>query len=144
MQQATIQVQFVNQPKTATGPGSVKDSNGKYWKVWSPKKQGDPSLDDFVAGGTYSITYKPGTYQGKPDDTITSVTQTAGAVAPKTNGHTIAPRQSTSPTDAERMFTCSLLNAFIQAGKVELSPDEVEGATLMLRGIWQNTFGADA
>jgi hypothetical protein len=149
MQQATITVAFVNPPKSPTGPGSVKDTEGKYWKVWTPKKPGDPSLENFVAGGVYSVTYKPGMYQGKPDDTITSVTQ-VGAAAAAPNGHAPAPRtngysptrQATDPTDAERMFVCANLVAFIKAGAIQPDLTDVVGTTNMLRDVWTNTFGA--
>ena len=145
MQQATIKVQYVNQPK-GNGPGNVKDVDGTYWKVWTrSKKPGAAVLSDFQEGGTYSVTYETENYQGKDYYTITSVTQTATALpqtAAASNGH-VMPRQPTAPTDAERMFTCSILNALIQAGRVEASPDDIEGSVHMLRSVWQNTFGAD-
>ena len=141
MQQATITVQYVNQPKGPRGPGSIKDTEGNYWKVWpTTKKPGGATLDSFAVGGTYSIGYDPGEYQGKPDNTITSVTQTA---APATNGHKLPPRQETAPTDAERMFCCSILNASIQAGKIDFTTTGLIEAVNDLRSVWKYTFGAD-
>ena len=144
MQQATITVSFVNPPR-GNGPGSVKDTNGKLWRVWpTSKKPGGAVLANFQAGGTYSVGYSSEDWKGEEQRTITSVTQTAAAqapqAAPKSNGYA---RQPTDPTDAERMFTCSILNAFVESGKVELAAIELVEATNLIRHVWQQTFGAD-
>lgn len=137
MQQTTITVQYVNQPRASGGKkGSVKDSEGRYWGVWADK------LDQFKAGQSYDILYETSQWQGKDQHTIKSASA-RGAAVPATNGHT-TPRQPTAPTDAERMFVCSILNAFIQAGKVDLHQPSVTAAVNMLRDTWQTTFGADA
>lgn len=140
MQQATITVEYKKQPTATNRPGSLKDSTGQWWDVWTAsKKPGGAILDNFEVGGTYSVGYTTRDYNGKEYHTITNVTQT-GAAAPKANGHTV-PRQPTAPADSERMFTCSILNAFIQAGKVELDPSDLMEATNIIRGTYKMTFG---
>jgi hypothetical protein len=51
--------------------------------------------------------------------------------------------RETCPKDAERMFVCSTLNAFIQAGKVHLEPEQLAAATMMLRRLWQYAFNGN-
>lgn len=41
------------------------------------------------------------------------------------------------------MFVCSTLNAFIQAGKVHLEPEQLAAATMMLRRLWQYAFNGN-
>lgn len=137
MNTQTISVAYVNPPKNPKGPGSIKDTEGRYWKLWTK----DTPLDQFAVGQSYDIVFETDQYQGKDQHTIKRATPRGGAVAPN-NGNGQAPRQPTAPTDAERMFTCSLLNAFIQAGKIDLSPGELTSSTNLLRSVWQETFGA--
>ena len=67
--------------------------------------------------------------------------QVAAAAAAVSGGGTY---RETCAKDAERMFTCSILNAFIQAGKVDLNGPQLVNHTLMLRKVWQHTFGQTA
>lgn len=50
----------------------------------------------------------------------------------------------TSPRDAERMFVCSTLNAYIQTGRVDANPDTLINYVNTLRDVWHATFGQDA
>lgn len=133
----TISVAYINPPKSPKGPGSVKDTDGRYWKLWTR----DTPLDQFAVGQSYDVVFETSTYQGKDEYTIKRATPRGAPVKPN-NGNGHAPRQPTDPTDAERMFTCSLLNAFIQAGKVDLDEGSLTQSTNMLRSVWQETFGA--
>lgn len=56
------------------------------------------------------------------------------------NGNYYRP---TAPRDAERMFVCSTLNAFIQTGRVECDGAELAHRVNVLREVWQTTFGQD-
>ena len=136
MSQQTITIAFVNQPRQAGGKkGSVKDTEGRYWGVWADK------LGQYQVGQSYDITFETTQWQGKDQHTIKSATARGAPVAAN-NGNGMTPRQPTAPTDAERMFVCSLLNAGIQSGKIDVSENSVGAATNMLRRVWQGTFGA--
>ena len=57
-QPATIQVQYVNQPKPGKRTGSIKDANGHYWQV------APPHLQYFSPGQQAEILYDDhGNYQ---------------------------------------------------------------------------------
>jgi hypothetical protein len=130
--------------------GKVVDTAGNKWGVFADK------LYLYEQGGTYEIEYDTwrNPKDGKDYHTILEVVPASGepqqaapraapAQAPKPNGH-IAPRQRTDPTDAERMFVCANLVAFIKAGKCEPDLSTLVGDVNMLRDVWKNTFGADA
>jgi hypothetical protein len=51
--------------------------------------------------------------------------------------------RATHPRDAERMFTCSILNAFIQTGRIDNDVAALTDAVNKLRDVWRNTFGLD-
>lgn len=141
MQTATITIKYVNPPK-GKGPASVKDTNGVYWKFW-PR---DIPVDRFAAGQSYTVLYKTEPYNGEDQYYIQEVTGgQASAPAPqKSNGHAPEVQRRTSPTDAERMFVCSILNASVQSGKVDFITSDLTEAVNVLRSVWQTTFGRDA
>jgi hypothetical protein len=49
----------------------------------------------------------------------------------------------TAPRDAERMFVCSTLNAFIQTGRINISTEGLVQHIKVLRAAWEATFGQD-
>ena len=59
------------------------------------------------------------------------------------NGNGNGWYRPTHPRDAERMFTCSILNALIEKGYVRDDVDGLKRAVNDLRQVWQETFGAD-
>jgi hypothetical protein len=148
---STITVAKVWQPFEPGGKkGKIVDTQGIKWGVFTDK------LGLYQEGGTYDIEYDHwlNPRDGKVYHTIVESAPTGGApqqaapqaaapIAPRPNGH-IAPRQRTDPTDAERMFVCSILNAFVSANKVEPDLTTLVGDVNMLRDVWRNTFGADA
>jgi hypothetical protein len=156
---STITVAKVWQPyNPGDKKGKVVDTQGIKWSVFADK------LDLYQEGGTYDIEYDHwlSPRDGKVYHTIVDSAPSDGATpvnanpapvnaraapvntpAPRPNGH-IAPRQRTDPTDAERMFVCSILNAFVSANKVEPDLTTLVGDVQMLRDVWRNTFGADA
>lgn len=121
---ATITAQYVDAPKNgnAKAPWSVKDAMGQRWKFW-PDRAGRIDV-----GQTVTVEWKEGDeYQGKRDQIITKVLGTSGDTGPTapraSNGSAApvasAPRQQTHPEDAKRMWTCAVLVAAIEAGKVD-------------------------
>jgi hypothetical protein len=146
IQSTTITVRYVNQPKSPKGPGSVKDVNNALWKVWPD------DLPRFREGGTYLIGYMPGTYAGKPDNTIKEVQDVTGGqlpsppTAPQANGSFAAaprPNGKYAPTDdatAERIFVCGAINAFAHAGTVKPNVRDVTNAVNALRAVYHNTL----
>jgi hypothetical protein len=151
---STITVAKVWQPFEPTGKkGTIVDTQDNRWKVFTDK------LGNYQQGATYNIEYDHwlNPHDGKVYHTIVKSMPADGAAqpaatthnpvtaitAPKPNGHALAPRQRTDPTDAERMFVCSILNAFVSANKVEPDLTTLVGDVQMLRDVWRNTFGAD-
>lgn len=59
------------------------------------------------------------------------------------NGNGNGYYRPTAPRDAERMFVCSTLNAFIQTGRVDATGQTLVDYVNTLREVWQATFGQD-
>ena len=87
MPTATITAEYVNPPK-GKGPGNIKDSTGRYYKVWRESKvPGTPTLSQFEVGKTYDIEYKDdGEYNGKPQYMITAIKSTSATTSTNGNG----------------------------------------------------------
>lgn len=135
MPTTTITVKYVNQPRPGKKQGSVKDDNGTIYGVYPDK------LSLFQPNATYEIEYKDSEWQGKTYHNIVSVKPAGGlSPAPQSNGG--GNYRPTSPVDAERMYVCSLVNAGIQAGRIDFSEGAIEAATNAARNAWRNTFGA--
>jgi hypothetical protein len=103
----------------------------------------------YQPNGVYDIEYDEETAQdGKVWKTIKSAVPKGSAPASVSGGYS-GPRRSgntyreTSQRDAERMFVCSLLNAAIAAGRIELTQSDLVQAVETLRDTWDATFGAD-
>ena len=62
---ATIKVQYKDEPKSPTGPGSIKGYDGQAYKVWPRSKGGGAILSQFEKDNTYTIEYDEEEYQGK-------------------------------------------------------------------------------
>lgn len=162
---ATITVQYVNAPSNPKGPGSVKDATGRYWKVWDR----DVSLDEFSEGQAYTVEFETSEYNGKPQYYIKRLLTASPertkpdpferdpfesglpeAPAPRSAPQAPRPapqatwsRQATSPVDAERMFTCSIVNAYVEAGRIPLAFKELNEAVELVRDVWRENFGSD-
>lgn len=140
MATATVTVQYVNQPKEGQRKGSIKTTDGSYYGVWPDK------LGLFTKGGTYQIEFtETVSDSGK---VFRDFKQMVGA---PTQGGYSGPRRGsnggnyrpTAPQDAERMFVCSILNAFAQSDTdVRLDEGLVDHVNT-LRHVWQETFGQD-
>jgi hypothetical protein len=135
MHTETIQVQYVNPPRTGRKKGTIKTADGKLFGVWAN------ALSGFKPDESYMIEYDTEEWRGETYRTITKATlqpnRTAGS-SPQPGRNTY---RETSPGDAERMFVCSLLNAEIGAGKLSLNTKELIEAIERTRAAWAKTFG---
>lgn len=134
MQTQTVSVAYVNPPKNPKGPGSIKDTEGRYWKVW-PK---DTPLDRFVVGQSYDVAFETEQYQGKDQYIVKTATPRGAPVQSQAQ----TPRQPTAPSDGRRMFICSIVNAYIQAGKLDLRSDSLVNAINVVGSAYDQTLGA--
>jgi len=133
MSTATIKVAYVNQPKPTKKFGSVKDDGGTYYSV-TPAM-----LGQFSPGGTYTVEYRT---SDAGYHTITSITQAQAPAASAASGG--GKYGSTDDATSERIFVCGALNAFISAGRIEPTAQNVTAAVNALRSSWSNTFGGKA
>lgn len=134
---ATIQIQYVNQPK-GSGPGSVKDSTGRYWQVWPDK------LELFYGqeGQTFLVTYQTSSYRGKRQDTIIAALPSHEAPdampqAPRALTRAPAPRGAPSRApmpDAEKQIDISVLSLMSSTEWAKkLPPGDMAGLSHILR-----------
>ena len=137
----TATIKYVNPPKPGKQRGSIKTTADEFFGVWADK------IHLFEVGKTYEIDFTETESSGVTYRNVKSVKMVASlpastAAAPASNSGNVY--RETCAKDAERMFTCSILNAFIQSGKVSLNGPELVNHTLMLRKVWQHTFGQTA
>jgi hypothetical protein len=138
MPSGTITVKYVNQPKAGKKKGTIKSADGQMFGVWANQ------LSEFTPDMIYEIEYSEEAWNGQTYRTISKATPKATAPASNGNGAKYNTYRETSPTDAERMFVCSLLNAAISAGKLPLTRDSIIDAVNNTRAAWMNTFGRNA
>jgi len=142
MATTVAQIKYVNPARDGYKP-SIKTEDGQSFGCK------DHQLAIFERGQTYRIEYSERTFNGKVFKSVESAapvemggggSSQTGAASPgaKGNGY----KTSTSPEDSERMFVCSLMNAFIQAGKIEPEQGRVITAVNVLRGAYARTFGS--
>lgn len=136
--EATIIVQYVNQPMAGKKQGNVKTPDGVIYGV-------DPGmLSIFSPGQSYVVQYEDRVWNGKTYHTIKSATPT-GAQSPAQGGAGGAASRSkygsTDDATAERIFVCGALNAFITNGRIEPNAAAVISAVKALRAAWSDTFG---
>ena len=137
----TVTVKYVNPPKEGKKRGTIKTTDDQFIGVWADK------IHLFEVGKTYDLelteTESNGvTYRNVKTVKMVETPAAQIAAAASSGGHNTY--RQTSEHDAQRMFVCSLMNAFIQAGKVELNGPQLVSHTLMLRKVWQHTFGQTA
>lgn len=113
---ATIQVAYVNEPKSPTGPGNVKSTDGVYYKVWTKAKDGAATLSQFEPNKTYEVEFETGEYKGKPDHVIRKILSTSESVVTRaTNGNGQAAPVATNDRSAriERQAAHKVAIAFL-------------------------------
>lgn len=102
MPTATINVQYVNQPKPGKKQGSVKTVDGQFYGV-------DPTqLGQFAPGGTYNIEYDTHTFQGKEYKTFRRMDGVLPLQPPVQ--HSGRPAQ----TQSVEMFTMGIIGRALQ------------------------------
>lgn len=121
-------------------PGHIKGTDGAQIGLWPEK------ADLFQIGKTYEVEYteteKNGrTYKNVKGAKDTGAPQTSPSLPLSSNGGSTNTYRRTDPADSERMFVCSILGSFIEAGQVTLDKEQLWNATKMLRLLWLHTFG---
>lgn len=148
VERGTITVQRIIPPTGNRKSHTVKDLDGIMFGVWPDK------IGLYREGESYDIEY---TVSEKGFRDITKCQMLAKPAAASPSQRIEPPHQGTTPNDkgagqfyrptaprdAERMFVCSTLNAFIQTGRVECSKALMIDYVNELRGVWQETFGRD-
>ena len=155
MQTATIEVTFVKPPAEGKQYGSVKGANNDWWPVKMDR------IREFEAGNKYELAYTESDKGFKNIIGVKKIVSQAAQPEPrfhgeefnepqrrngtqvKPNGQQYYQPRPTAPRDAERMFVCSLLNAFIETGRCECETTELKARVVVLRKVWQETFGQD-
>jgi hypothetical protein len=147
LEDATLTVQYVNEPKPGKKLGNIKGIDGQIWFV------APGMLRRFSEGETYKVEYAESHANGVIYRHIKNVYLTTPTKAltpatpqPQTNGKKMDQsnwNRPTSPRDSERMFVCSTLNAFIQTGRVNNDVEVLVEYVNALRQVYQRTFGAD-
>jgi hypothetical protein len=119
-------------------------AGGATFDIWPEQ------LGSIQVGGKYDVEVTDREYNGRVYRKITKavpVNGTAAASSPAQrtngNGNGASHYRPTAPQDSERMFTCSLLNAFIRAGQIEPNEDQIVKAIEVLRRAYRRTFGED-
>lgn len=149
MPTTTAIIKYVNPAKDGRKP-SVKTEDGVTYQCK------DHQIALFQQGRTYKIEYSgEREFNGKTYRNVESAapvetaglgsgaSSSTGAASPSMASHQgHGYKTSTSPEDSERMFVCSLMNAFIQAGKIEPEQGRVITAVNVLRGAYRATFGS--
>lgn len=136
MPTTTMTIQYVNPPKNGKQRGSIKSTDGDMLGCFADK------LHLFEVGGTYEIEYTQTESGGTTYQNVKSATR----VETPANATSHAPVggdifRQTHPIDSERMFLCSVLNAFIQSGAVKLDKSELAAATTIIRGLYRFNYG---
>lgn len=116
-------------------PGYIKGTDGTQIGLW-PEKE-----NLFQIGKTYEIEYTETEKNGRTYKNVKGAKDTGAPVTSPLPVKGESVRRETSDRDAERMFVCSILGSFIEAGQVGLDKAQLWNATQMLRLLWLHTFG---
>jgi hypothetical protein len=125
MPQTTITAQYVNEPK-GKGPGNIKTSDGRYFKVWKSAKNGGATLGDFEPGKTYDIEYnEEEPYNGKPQYMVTKIVSASTSQSTNGNGHhdaSAAHRYSDTRSNDIKWLACLKVAGLVYAGAGAATP----------------------
>lgn len=117
-------------------PGHIKGTDGTQIGLWPEK------ADLFQIGKTYEVEYTETEKNGRTYRNVKGAKDTGEP--PASLPATVATANTyrrTDPADSERMFVCSLLGSFIEAGQVTLDKEQLWQATNLLRLLWRHQFG---
>ena len=112
-----IQVAETHPPKAGKKLGTVKTATGDSFGIWPDK------LSGLQVGRRYEIEFDENEFNGRTYRKITKA-------------------QPVGTPSNEWQFVCSLLNAAIAAGKLQIQTDALVAAINTTRTAWANTFGA--
>lgn len=138
MHSATIEVSYVNPPKSEKGPGNIKDSDGNYWKVWPDM------LAKFKAGGTYTVSYTKDDYQGKEQRTIKAVEGASSPSEPQRRPQAAVSGGATNDAKSEDMACMSCCGRYLgglgQGGIEFPTSTELERMFRSTRLAWRKSL----
>jgi hypothetical protein len=144
MGHVTLTVAEIKWPAEGKARGNIIAADGRKFGCFREK------FGLFQVGGTYDVEISDGQYQNVVNAKLAAAAspaaQTAAAPsapAPGANGHSNGNGhyRPTDPVDAERMFVCATLTAFIKAGEVKNDKRQLWETTNMLRALWNHSFG---
>lgn len=97
-------------------------------------------LAQFKRGEVCTVEYvaKPRDGGGEWRD----ITKKISSIAPPPEPKHQDSRPPTNPTDSQRMWSCAILEAFIRAGKVDLSITSLAEANKIVTTVYANSFGS--
>ena len=165
LERGTITVQHIFPAKAQGKSAYIKDVDGMMFGIWPDKlgliNVGEAYEIEFSANVKNGTTYrdikaarmisKPGPApeqftggrdERQPERSAPSqrIEPQRPATSPNGNGAGQYYRP-TSPKDSERMFCCSILNAFIATGRIDCARDHLTAAINELRAAYAATFG---
>jgi hypothetical protein len=114
--------------------GYVLSSEGNFYNVLPPL------LWSFEEGGVYKVEYTATPRKDGKGEWL-DITKILSRTATSPPKHYNA-RPPTNPTDSERMWSCAILEAFIRAGKVDLSITSLAEANKIVTTVYANSFGS--
>lgn len=144
MQTAVITVKYINAPRSAKGPASIKDANGTYWAFWVR----DIPLSTFQENQSYTIGYETSQYQDKDQYTIKEVIPATPATntAPRPAAPAFqsglpqsppAPHVPPSQKDIS-ISVLALAKPYIELGAIPV--EELENLLLKIKAVVQRVF----
>ena len=152
MNEITITVQYVNQPKPGRKTGTIKTTGGQYYNVWPDK------LHLFQPGGTYKVTYESREHEGVTYNTVKGAeiiavgpqaapvqspapTQQASQAAPAPQIQAPEPFNRAVDPTPERIYVCGITNAWVRAHPTDFNAVNLIAVTNAARQAWAETFG---
>jgi len=152
-ERGTITVQRIFPAKAQGKSAYLKDVDGMMFGIWPDKlgliREGDSYEIEFsskVSNGTTYRDIKAVKMIAKAEPAREQFTQAAPAPKvgpPKGNDAGGGYFRPTAPKDAERMWACSILNAFISTGRIDCERGHLTAAINELRAAYAATFGQD-
>ncbi len=130
----TIRAAYVNEPRAPKGPGSVKDTEGNYWKAFPDL------LHKFVPNGTYEVEYAEEEYQGKVSRRVTGVKE-LDAPQSSLNGRKAPAAHGKGPAESCQIWCQGIVQHMIEAKLLPCTAESVDDATAKLKAIWKRHFG---
>ena len=151
MQTATVEVKYVNPPKSGKQYGSIKDADNNIWPVKKDR------IGDFEPNNQYELAYTEadngfkniiGVKLVQPEPLLPRG-EFAKIEPQGRNGATLMARpvqqvhqepQSTKASQSEHIFTCGGLYRDIEMGRVSTGEDELVERAVLWRNVYRRVF----